>query len=187
MEAAVSYAFKVLLRRPPTDEELRRYVTENLQPNVKSGGADAGLRGMLVSMLLSPEFLFRMEVGLGPQLPDGRRLLSPALLAYARQNHTGEAPNSLMEYTHGYRGWAAWPAYIGLGFFVRGERPTPGPFGNLSSPQTFGGWGAGSTAFWVDPERDLSFSLLTTGLMEDSRHIERVARLSDLVTASLVD
>ena len=92
-----------------------------------------------------------------------------------------------MDYTVGYRGWEPWPAYIGLGFFVRGTRPIPGPFGALSSPETFGGWGAGSTAFWIDPARELSFALLTTGLMEDSRHVERVARLSDLVTAAIIE
>ena len=44
---------------------------------------DAGLNGFLVTMLLSPEYLFRMEMGLGERLPDGRRRLSPHELAYA--------------------------------------------------------------------------------------------------------
>jgi mono/diheme cytochrome c family protein len=83
MDDAVRFTFGLLLRRTPTDAELDRCVTKNLEPNVKSGGADAGLRGFLVSMLLSPEFLFRMELGLGPQQPDGRRMLSPHELAYA--------------------------------------------------------------------------------------------------------
>lgn len=118
---------------------------------------------------------------------DGFRLLSPAMLELATRNHTGERPNSLMDYTVSMRGWDPWPAYIGLGFFVRGEAIVPGPIGNLASPRSFGGWGAGSTCFWVDPQRDLSFSFLSTGLMEDSRHIERVSRLSDLVLAAVVD
>jgi CubicO group peptidase (beta-lactamase class C family) len=118
---------------------------------------------------------------------EGRRLLSPATLELARRNHTGEGRNTLMDYTVSLRGWAPWPASIGLGFFVRGTAITPGPIGNLASAPSFGGWGAGSTAFWVDPERDLSFTFLSTGLMEDSRHIERVARLHDLVLAALVE
>jgi CubicO group peptidase (beta-lactamase class C family) len=118
---------------------------------------------------------------------DGFRLLSPAILELATRNHTGERPNSLMDYTVSMRGWDPWPAYIGLGFFVRGEAVVPGPIGSLASPRSFGGWGAGSTCFWVDPQRDLSFSFLSTGLMEDSRHIERVSRLSDLVLAAVVD
>ena len=84
-------------------------------------------------------------------------------------------------------GWEPWPAYLGLGFFVRGEEVIPGPFGNLNSPRTFGGMGAGSTCFWVDPAQDLTFVLLTSGLMEDSRHLERMQRISDLVLASSVE
>ncbi len=118
---------------------------------------------------------------------DGHRVLSPAMLELATLNHTGDMPNSLLGYACEMRGWAAFPAYLGLGFFLRGERITPGPFGTMCSPGTFGGLGAGSTCFWIDPERDLTFSFLSTGLMEDSRHIERTARLADIVLASLVD
>jgi CubicO group peptidase (beta-lactamase class C family) len=118
---------------------------------------------------------------------DGQRILSPAMIALAARNHTGLRPNSIMDYTIAMRGWDPWPAYIGLGFFVRGEGVVPGPHGNLASPGAFGGWGAGSTAFWIDPARDLTFTFLSTGLMEDSRHIERVSRLSDLVLSALVE
>ncbi len=58
---------------------------------------------------------------------------------------------------------------------------------NLSSPGTFCGWGAGSTCFWVDPLQDLSFSFLSAGLLEETYHVERLQRLSDLVVTSLVD
>src|ERR1700736_1320818 len=101
------------------------------------------------------------------------------------RNHTGDLRNVLFDYTATYRGWDLYPGYIGLGFFVRGERLVPGPFGALNSAQAFGGIGAGSTAFWVDPKRELTFALLTTGLMEDSFHLERVGTLSDMVVASL--
>jgi CubicO group peptidase (beta-lactamase class C family) len=117
---------------------------------------------------------------------DGARILSPATIDYCARNHTGELRNVLFDATMGYRGWELFPAYIGIGFFVRGERPTPGPFGVLNSPRTFGGFGAGSTAFWVDPERELSFAFLSTGLMEDSHHVERLGVLSDLVVSSVV-
>jgi CubicO group peptidase (beta-lactamase class C family) len=117
---------------------------------------------------------------------DGARILSPAMIEYASRNHTGELRNVLFDYAASHRGWELWPAYIGLGFFVRGERPIPGPFGALNSARTFGGIGAGSTAFWVDPDCELSFALLTTGLMEDSYHLERVGTLSDMVIASMV-
>jgi len=118
---------------------------------------------------------------------DGRRILSPAMIELATRNHTGDKPNSLLDYTIQMRGWAPFPASLGLGFFVRGDGVVPGPFGNLCSARTFGGLGAGSTGFWVDPVRDLTFSFLSTGLMEDSHHMERLSRLSDVVVASLVD
>ncbi|MCC7413184.1 MAG: beta-lactamase family protein [Gammaproteobacteria bacterium] len=116
---------------------------------------------------------------------DGARILSPAMIDFATRNRTGEKPNSLWDYTFDLRGWEPWPACLGAGFFLRGDAVTPGPFGALNSPRTFGGMGAGSTCFWIDPQRDLSFTFLSTGLMEDSRHIERLALLSDLVVAAL--
>lgn len=118
---------------------------------------------------------------------EGYRLLSPAMLKLAARNWTGNLPSSLMAYAVGMRKWDTWPASIGLGFFVRGEGLSPGPIGNLASPNTFGGWGAGTSCFWVDPERELTFSFLSTGLMEDSRHIERIGRLSDMVLAAVTN
>jgi len=70
---------------------------------------------------------------------------------------------------------------------VRGEGIFPMPFGLTASPRTFGGLGAGSTMFWVDPARELVFVCLTAGLVEESRNLDRLQRLSDLVLASLVD
>ena len=60
------------------------------------------------------------------------------------------------DYARETRGWEAWPASIGLGFFMRGEGIQPGPMSNFSSTRTFCGWGAGSTCFWIDPELDLT-------------------------------
>lgn len=118
---------------------------------------------------------------------DGVRLLAPATLTYCTRNFTGDRPNGLFDYALDTRGWPAWPANIGLGFFVRGEGVLPGPMSNFSSPRAFAGWGAGSTCFWVDPEFDLTFSFLSTGLMEETYHIERLQRLADLVLTSIVD
>lgn len=117
---------------------------------------------------------------------DGFRLLSPAMLDLASRNFTGDRTNSLMDYATAMRRWEPWPGRVGLGFFVRGEGITPGPLPNLGSPQTYGGWGSGTSCIWVDPDRDVCFALLTTGVMEDSDHIERVRRLSDAALAALV-
>ncbi len=118
---------------------------------------------------------------------NGYRVLSSAMIDLATRNHTGTLRNELFDCVLELRGWDPWPAYLGLGFWLRGETITPGPFGSLNSPRTYGGIGAGSTAFWVDPERDLTFVMLTTGLMEESRSYERFQRISDLVVSALIN
>jgi len=115
---------------------------------------------------------------------DGVRILSPATVAAIQENRTGDQPNTLWAYTEGFRGWDQWPAYLGLGFFLRGEGFFPTPFGQLASPSTFGGFGAGSSVFWIDPITDVTYAFLSSGLMEDSYSIERHMRLSDLVHAA---
>jgi CubicO group peptidase (beta-lactamase class C family) len=118
---------------------------------------------------------------------DGARVLSPAILDLATRNHTGTEPNHLFDHAREARGWDPYPAYLGLGFFLRGEGIFPMPFGLTASPRTFGGLGAGSNMFWVDPERELVFVCLTAGLLEESRNIDRLQRLSDLVLSALTD
>ena len=107
------------------------------------------------------------------------------MINLAIENHTGDAENGMWSYANGMRGWDMFPAYLGLGFFLRGEGVFPAPFGTLASPDTFGGLGAGSTMFWIDPEKDLTCVFLSTGLMEESYNIERFQRISDLVHASI--
>jgi CubicO group peptidase (beta-lactamase class C family) len=118
---------------------------------------------------------------------DGARILSPALLKLALTNHTGDEPNHIFDAMCESRGWDPFPAYLGLGFFLRGEGIFPMPFGATASSGTFGGLGAGSTMFWADPQRELAFVCLTTGALEDSRNFERMQRLSDLVLAAVMD
>jgi CubicO group peptidase (beta-lactamase class C family) len=117
---------------------------------------------------------------------DGARILSPAMIDFCTRNHTGTLRNILFDVFAGYRHWEFYPANIGVGFFVRGEGNIPGLFGVLNSPRTFGGFGAGSTGFTVDPERELSLAFLSAGLMEDSYHFERMGALADLVVSSIV-
>ena len=115
----------------------------------------------------------------------GRRFLSSAIVNLAARNHTGTQPNRLFDYQRELYGWPAAPAYLGLGLFLRGEGRSRSPFGLTASPGTFGGMGAGSTVFWVDPARDLTFVCLTAGLMEEGRSIARFQRLSDLAIAAV--
>jgi CubicO group peptidase (beta-lactamase class C family) len=117
---------------------------------------------------------------------DGVRVLSPATIESVQVNRTGDEPNTIWAYAEVMRGWEPFPANLGLGFFLRGEGTFPTPFGLLASPATFGGFGAGSTAFWIDPVRDVTYAFMSSGLMEDSYSIERHMRLSDLVHAALL-
>jgi CubicO group peptidase (beta-lactamase class C family) len=118
---------------------------------------------------------------------DGQRVLSSALVRLATTNHTGAMPNGFYAFACEQRGWDPFPANIGLSFWIRGTGIFPTYFGVTSSPRTFGGLGAGSAMFWVDPERDLTFVLLTSGLLEETRNLDRCQRLSDLVQAAVVD
>jgi CubicO group peptidase (beta-lactamase class C family) len=117
---------------------------------------------------------------------DGVRILSPATVASVQVNQTGNEPNTIWAYTEALRGWEPWPAFLGLGFFLRGTGVFPTPFGQLASPKTFGGFGAGSAAFWIDPETQVTYAFLSSGLLEESRSLERHMRLSDLVHAAIV-
>lgn len=118
---------------------------------------------------------------------DGVRILSRPLLELALRNHTGDEVNHIFDGMCEARGWEPFPAFLGLGFFLRGTGSFLMPFGATASPHTFGGLGAGSTMFCVDPQRDLTFVCLTTGILEDSHNFERMARLSDLALAAIVD
>jgi CubicO group peptidase (beta-lactamase class C family) len=118
---------------------------------------------------------------------NGTRILSPGMVKMATTNHTGDLPNHIFDYAREMHGWPVWPAYLGLSFFVRGEGTFPTYLGVNTSPGTFAGLGAGSTMFWVDPERDLTFVLLTAGLLEEKNNTMRHQRLSDLVVAAATD
>jgi CubicO group peptidase (beta-lactamase class C family) len=128
-------------------------------------------------------FRFAEMLRRGGQL-DGARILSPATLDLATQNHTGDRPNQLYEQLAIARGWRPFPAYIGLGFSLRGDVVCHHQFGTLASPRTFGSAGAGSALFWVDPKRDLTFVCLTAGVINEGDNIERFQRLSDLAIAA---
>lgn len=118
---------------------------------------------------------------------EGTHILGSAVLERATQVHTGEHPNELYRALALSRGWEPYPAYLGLGFSMRGERVCHHQFGTLSSPRTFGNHGAGSTVFWVDPVLDMTFVCLTAGVMDEGDNIERFQRLSDIALSAAVD
>jgi CubicO group peptidase (beta-lactamase class C family) len=115
---------------------------------------------------------------------DGARILSPTMVRRARHCWTGDKPNELYRKIFEGRGWEVLPAYIGLGFTLRGDRLGHALFGTLTSPETFGNHGAGTTLFWVDPELGMTFVGLATGVMNSDVNIERWQRLSDIAVSA---
>lgn len=114
----------------------------------------------------------------------GARLLSPASIDLATRNHTGLLPNELYKAVAINHGWEPYPAYIGLGFCLRGDTVCPNLFGSLPSPRTFGNYGSGSTLFWVDPQSQVTFVYLSAGIMQQAPNIERFHRLADIAAAA---
>ena len=115
---------------------------------------------------------------------DGVRILSPAMIRKARQCYTENKPNELYKTLAHKDQWEVSPGYIGLGFSLRGTKMTNHMFGTQTSPETFGNYGAGSTLFWVDPELDLTFVCLTTGLLSSNRNIVRFHKLADIAVSA---
>ena len=117
---------------------------------------------------------------------DGRRVLSPATVEAMTRNQTGDKPNSMMDSSRALHGMPPFPAFLGLGLFLRGEGIFPSHMPLLASPGTFGGWGLGSMGFWVDPQREVTFVALTSGVMERIRNLLRFQALGDMFLASHV-
>jgi CubicO group peptidase (beta-lactamase class C family) len=115
---------------------------------------------------------------------DGTRLLSPAVIDKATTLQTGDAINDLYQHLAEARGWETPPGNMGLGFALGGAGMRVTQFGTMSSTRTFGNFGAGSTLFWVDPERQITFVCLTAKVIEESQNIERFQRLSDMVLSA---
>jgi len=137
-----------------------------------------GLASTVPDLLRFAEMLRR-----GGEL-DGSRILSPAMLELATRNWTGEKPNELYKALFEQRGWPPAPAYLGLGFALRGTAMCHHLYGTLTSPGTFGNYGAGSALYWVDPARELTFVCLSAGVMNSLDNIERFQRLSDIAVAA---
>jgi CubicO group peptidase (beta-lactamase class C family) len=115
---------------------------------------------------------------------NGARLLSPAMIEMASRNWTGEMVNELYAARGREEGLDPAPAYIGLGFSVRGTALCPHMFGTLASPRSFGNYGAGTSLFWVDPERDITFACLTAGVMGHNANMRRFQKIGDMVISA---
>lgn len=118
-------------------------------------------------------------------LAGGKRLISPAMIELATQNRTGEMVNELYAARDREEGIAPAPAYLGLGFSLRGTALCQHMFGTLASPRTFGNYGAGTSLFWVDPERDITFACLTAGVMTHTANMRRFQKIGDMIFSAI--
>jgi hypothetical protein len=71
---------KRALRRPPTDEEIQRYLSFLTHAQAHRESVDYAIRQALAAMLVSPSFLFREETPV-PGQPSGKQLISEHALA----------------------------------------------------------------------------------------------------------
>jgi len=157
----------------------------NLGPNGAFEEENAEMPWVGCISTVSDMFRFAEMFRRGGEL-DGARIVSPAILDAATRNRTDEKPNELFKQLAIGCGWEPSPAYLGLGFFLRGEAICHHHFGTLTSPRTFGNMGAGSTMFWVDPERDMTFVCLSAGVMNEAQNIARFQRLSDIAVSAAI-
>ena len=82
LDEAVSRQLKSALRRQPSEEDIAK-MSARLKESIASYGNETGMRLTMTSILLMPEAIYRMELGFGEEMPDGRRKLSQAEIAYA--------------------------------------------------------------------------------------------------------
>ena len=79
---ALDVTFNLFFRRLPNEEEYDRYWKNVFQKNAPLGNTMA-LQAVLMFVSLSPEFVYRMELGLDEEDEYGRRFLSPQELVHA--------------------------------------------------------------------------------------------------------
>ncbi|MEM7231789.1 MAG: hypothetical protein AAF517_06425, partial [Planctomycetota bacterium] len=82
LESAVEGQLKTALRRKPTVDEVTK-MAMRLKESIAAHGNETGISIVLTSILLLPESIYRLELGWGEELPDGRRMLSQDEIAYA--------------------------------------------------------------------------------------------------------
>lgn len=117
---------------------------------------------------------------------DGRQLIAPAVLDAATTLQTGDMTNDLYAMIARTRGWEEPPGNFGLGFSLSGTGAHASFFGPFTSPRTHGNYGAGSTLFWIDPERDMTFVCLTAGVMDEGDNVLRFQKLSTIAASAVL-
>ncbi|MBL8827456.1 MAG: DUF1588 domain-containing protein [Planctomycetaceae bacterium] len=82
LTAAIQSQFACVLQRAASDDEVQKYLALT-RDAIQLGGNTAGLRQMLVTVLLESEFLYRLEFGAGKPDEHGRVPLAPREASFA--------------------------------------------------------------------------------------------------------
>lgn len=82
LEGAAAQHFKRVVCRDPTKDELNNYLGL-FKGSAQEGGNAEAARLMLMAIMLHPESVYRVEIGLGNADSSGRRMLSSTELAFA--------------------------------------------------------------------------------------------------------
>ncbi|MFT5127198.1 MAG: hypothetical protein ACI8W8_000799 [Rhodothermales bacterium] len=90
-DEALKVAFNLLYRRGPEEKESAYYWDAVFQKNVPLGN-DMALQAVLIYIALSPEFVYRLEIGMGEKDAHGRRFLSPNELVFALHHAFVDTP-----------------------------------------------------------------------------------------------
>ena len=90
---ALRKQFQLVLRRDPSEQELDRF-RGLLETSTESVGLERALRTTLTAVLLTPEAVFRFELGDGEPDDHGRTRLSPREIAYAISYAVSDRPPS---------------------------------------------------------------------------------------------
>jgi CubicO group peptidase (beta-lactamase class C family) len=117
---------------------------------------------------------------------EGVRILSPATVKLATTIQTGTLINEYHAPVIKQHGLQPGPANIGLDLLIKGEGISLNTMGNFTSPRTFGKFGLGGTGFWVDPERDVTFVFLRSGLLEHYHDTVNYQRVSDMAITAVI-
>jgi len=129
-------------------------------------------------------FRFTEMLRQGGRTPSGEPIISESVLDVATRNQTGDMINDLYGMIATERGWDLPPGNMGLGYALAGEGVHARFFGPFVSPRTFGSYGAGSTLFWIDPVTQLSFSFLSTGVIDEGDNVARFQKLSTIAASA---
>ncbi|MDQ3621047.1 MAG: DUF1588 domain-containing protein [Verrucomicrobiota bacterium] len=82
LEKAGRTQFRMALMRDASDEEIARLIAL-YEKNLRVSGHVAAAKTMLMAPLLSPEAMFRFELGRGAEVRPGVRMLAPREIAFA--------------------------------------------------------------------------------------------------------